>query len=213
MACFHLVDLLFIDIVMDSVFLIRHDDRAAVSDVYHRVCHIFVEVAARSCHIMRQFRKSRKACKGNILRAADAELCHAAAPYRNMMGNAEVMDALSFIDTAAAAGFDIDDLAAAKTDCHFCRFVGNDAFIEADRCLDSFLERGMVDDIFFSERLFNVLEMLFIHGAEEVDILKRVGGIGIDGKRDIPEFLPDGLDDFNVAARMDFDLRSVIAKF
>lgn len=71
----------------------------------------------------------------------------------------------------------------------------------------------MVDDIFFSERLFNVLEMVFIHGAEEVDILKRVGGIGIDGKRDIPEFLPDGLDDFNVAARMDFDLRSVIAKF
>lgn len=73
-----------------------------------------------------------------------------------MMGNAEVMDALSFIDTAAAAGFDIDDLAAAKTNCRFCRFVGNDAFIEADRCLDSFLERGMVDDIFFSERLFMI---------------------------------------------------------
>ena len=49
-----------------------------------------------------------------------------------MMGNAEVMDALSFMDTAAAAGFDIDDLAAAKTNCRFCRFVGNDAFIEAN---------------------------------------------------------------------------------
>ena len=175
MSCFHLVDLFFIDLVADAIVFIRYDDGAAIGDVHHGARDVLIEVTIGRCHIVSQFGESRKAGKGDILRAADAELRHPAAPDWDAMCHAEIMNAFSFIDPAAAAGLDIDDLAAAETDRCLSGFIRNDTFIQTDRRLDFLLQRRVVDNVFFSQRLLDILQLILIHFLEKIDILQRIG--------------------------------------
>ena len=70
----------------------------------------------------------------------------------------------------------------------------------------------MVHDVLFAERLLDVLQLVFIHGAEKVDVRQGIGGVRVHRERDVAEFSPDGFHHFDVLSRMDFDLRAVIAE-
>lgn len=57
------------------------------------------------------------------------------------------MNALGLIQTADAAGLDIDNPAALELNGSQSRIIGIDAFIQANRRFNSLLQRSMINDI------------------------------------------------------------------
>ena len=121
-----------------------------------------------------------KSGHGDILGAADAGFEHAAAPDRNAIALAKIVDAFGLEKTADATEFDIDDFASAEGDGGFGLFVGVDAFVETDGRLKIFLDFDVAEEIVPAQGLLDHHEVVGIELLEERKIFVAVGGVGID---------------------------------
>jgi hypothetical protein len=78
--------------------------------------------------------------------AADTRLEHSAAPDRNTVIAADIMQGTSFPVPADPAEFDVDDLARAQLDC-LSRIVRRvNRFVENKWASQSALKLGVIDD-------------------------------------------------------------------
>src|SRR6478609_5687828 len=89
------------------------------------------------------------------MRAANAGLQHAAAPYGNAAAMGHVMDRDGFTEAAHAANFDIDDLARPQFQGSLRIAPTVDGFIQADARLQLLLQAGMKIKIVVPERLLD----------------------------------------------------------
>src|SRR5438876_6063750 len=101
------------------------------------------------------------------MRATDARLEHAAAPYRNSVVATDIVNSARFLVASDPPEFDVDDPAGADLD-GFARVVRRvDRLIEADRRLDLLLKFGMIDHVFVMQRLLEHHHALAIHFLED----------------------------------------------
>src|SRR5690606_15501682 len=91
----------------------------------------------------------------HVRRAAEARLQHAAAPHRDPVGPAQVVDAAGLQVAAHPAGLDVDDGAGAEGDGGR-RVLGRfDGLVEADGGAQFAGEAGVLDEVVVGERLFD----------------------------------------------------------
>src|SRR3990172_11916478 len=99
----------------------RHADRALLGNSHFGLDDILGPVAAAGRYVAGQ-REIGQRRKRDVMRAADAGFQHAAAPHRNALVAAEIMNAPRRAVAAHAAQLDIDDAAGALRNRPPCVF-------------------------------------------------------------------------------------------
>src|SRR5580658_2947364 len=89
------------------------------------------------------------------MRASDARFEHAPAPYRNLLGAANVVNLFGFAESAYASDFDVDDAACPGLERNGRGTCADDRFIEANRGAQFFLQAGVVVDVVVPQRLLD----------------------------------------------------------
>ncbi len=107
---------------------------------------VFVPVAGAGGDVAGQG-EIRKSGHGDVVSAADAGFEHATAPDGDGVFLAKIMDAFGFAETADATEFNVDNFAGAESDGGFGLLEGVDAFVEADRRLQSFLNGDVAEEV------------------------------------------------------------------
>ena len=127
---------------------------------------VFSPVAAAGGNVAGK-RKIRERRHGDVVRAADAGFEHAAAPDRNGIRLAKIVNAARGSVSADAAEFDVDDFAGADFDRGARVFDIVDAFIEANRRFDLALQLGVGKDVVPAKRLLDH------HEVEGIELLEK----------------------------------------
>src|SRR5260370_14114090 len=126
---------------------LRGDGHFGIDDVFGPVTLAGGDVAGQ--------RKVSQGGESNIVRSADAGFEQAAAPHRNAVIAAEIMDAPRRSKSTHAAQLHINDAAGAQRDGGLGVLFAVDALVEADRRLESALQFHMAPDVVPAERLFD----------------------------------------------------------
>src|SRR5260370_15293292 len=104
------------------------------------------------------------------MRAADARLEHAAAPYGNTMGLRQIVDSQSFPKSAHAPELDVENPAGLEPD-RLLRMVHRaDAFVQADGRVELGLERRLVDDFVVRQRLLDHHKVQLVESLQPIGI-------------------------------------------
>jgi hypothetical protein len=143
--------------------------------------------------------------------AAYAGFEHATAPDGDVAGLAEIVNAASFVVTAYAAEFDVDNFASAESDGGFRLFVSVNAFIEADGSLERFLDFDVAEEVVPAEGLLDHHEVERVELFEQGKIFPAISGVGVDGKFDARKFLANTLDYGEILAGLDFEFDALVA--
>src|SRR5438128_12437938 len=111
--------------------------------------------------------------------AANAGFEHASTPHRQVMALAEIVNLLGLAKSSHAADFDIHDPASSGFDGSGTIAGVTNGFIEADRSVQFTLKPCVVIDVIIPERLFDHEQVELIEFAKMINIIERVGRIGI----------------------------------
>src|SRR5579859_1581155 len=141
-----------------------HANGALRRDGYFRLDDVLVPVAPARGHVARQ-RKIRQRRKRDIVRPPNPGLQHPAAPHRHMLRLADVVDLLRYRVPAHASHLDVDDLARSQRDGGLCLLQRVNAFIQANRRLQFFLQRHVTVQIVPAQRLLDH------HQMERIELL------------------------------------------
>ncbi len=147
-----------------------------------------------------------------VRRPADPGLQHPAAPHRDALGEAQVVDANRFEVAADPARLDVGDLAGTELDRVGGARRRHERLVEADRCVDLGGEPGVADDVVLGQRLFDQEQVVVVEPAEMGAVGAPVRRVGVDLERRVrsDEFAHGG-DLLDVGARLDLQLDAHVA--
>src|SRR2546427_10598495 len=149
----------------------------------------------------------------HVVRTADAHLEPPAAPHGQVVGGADVVNALRRGEPPDPAGLDIHDARRTDRDRLPRVLAGVDRFVEADRRLDLALERRVVDEVIVRERLLDHHRPRRIDAFEKLDVAERVRRVRVEHEGQIGEGLAGRLRDLDREARLDLELHALVSAF
>src|SRR3989454_40814 len=147
----------------------------------------------------------------NIVRATYAGFQHPAAPDRYLALLAEVVDAARRGVSAHAPKLNVDDPARAQFDCRARLLFAVDALVQADRCLQFFLQLDVAVDVVPTERLLDHHQVVGFELFQQRPVLLAISRVGIHHQPDARKLLAQPVDGLDVPARLDFDLDALVA--
>src|SRR5580704_4434630 len=106
--------------------------------------------------------------------ASDARFEHAAAPDRNLLGVADVVNLLGFAESSYTSNFDIDEAACAGLDRNGRSAGADDRLIEANGGAQLLLQPGVIENVVIPERLLDHQQIELIEGPEMFDLIECV---------------------------------------
>src|SRR6266700_1772237 len=151
--------------------------------------NIFCPVALAGRHVAGK-RKIGQRRKRNVVRAANPRLKHAAAPHRNTVLLADVVNPARHAVAAHPAHFDIDDLARPQLHGRLRLLFAVHAFIQANRSLKPFLKLDVAVEIVPAKRLLDHHQVKAIELLQQRKVRKRVSGVLVNHQFDSWKFLP-----------------------
>ena len=150
--------------------------------------------------------------EGSVGRAAEPGLDHPAAPDRDPVRLAQIVDPSGVQVAADPAGLDVDHLRGPQRDRVGGRPDRDHRFVKADRGSDQPGEFRVLSQVVLGQRLFDQQQIERVQPAQHPGIGQRVGRVGVDLQQDqLAEPLPDGLHRRDVPAGFDLQLDPDVA--
>ena len=87
----------------------------------------------------------------------------------------------------------------------------DDGFIKADRGAQFFLQARVIVDVVVPQWLLDHEQIELVELAQVLDLIERVGRVGVTTERDIGPARADAFEHIQIPARLDFDLDAAIA--
>ena len=141
---------------------------------------------------------------------ADTALQHAAAPDRDIAGEAESLDFSGAGVAADAAHLDVDDARGAEVQSSFSIADVADRLVEAQGGLQMPLKFCMIGDVIPPERLLHHQEVKFVETLQMFQFCEGVSRIGIYGQKNAGVNIADGAHNFEIFARFDLKFDALI---
>src|SRR5207245_73749 len=182
---------------------LRRDGHFGIDDVFGPIALAGGDITGK--------REVRQGGEGDVMRAADAGFEHAAAPHRNAVIAAEVVDAPRRGESAHTAQLHIDDAAGAQRNGRLRVLFGMDAFIETDRRLELALQFRVAPDIVPAERLLDHHQVVGFEFAQPRRVLESIRGIRVYHQTNLGKTPPQARHRRHIVTRLDLDLDALIA--
>src|SRR5579864_6904231 len=173
--------------------------------------NVFCPVALAGRHVAGQ-REIRQRRERNVVRAPDAGLQHPAAPHRDAVLLADVVNVTRHGESAHTAKLYIDDLARAQFHGRARLLFGMHAFIQANWSFEPLLKLDVTINVIPAERLLDHHQIKTIELLQERKIIHCISGVGIHHQLDSRKLLPQTLHLLQVFARLDLDLDALVAR-
>src|SRR5215472_13206272 len=140
--------------------------------------NVFRPVALARRHVARK-REIWQSGESNIMRAPDAGLQHPAAPYRDAVLLADVVNAARHCESAHTAKLDVDDLARAQFRGRPRLLLRMHTFIQTNWSFQPLLQLDVTVEVVPSKRLLDHHQIETIELFQQRKIVQCIRGVGI----------------------------------
>src|SRR6266404_6999580 len=189
----------------------RHANRPLRRHCHFRLDDVLMPIAPAGGYVPGQ-NKVRQSGKRDVVCASDPGLQHPAAPHRNAVRLAKIMDLLRRRVPADASQLDVDDLAGTQRDRRPRVLQRVNAFVQANRRFEPLLQFHVTVQILPPQRLLDHHQVISIELLQQRPVRRAIRGIGIHHQLDTRKILPHPLHLLHVFARFDFDFDALVAR-
>src|SRR6185437_5166309 len=143
--------------------------------------------------------------------SADTGFEHATAPCWNAFLETVLLNLPCLPVAGYTPQLDVDDTAGSHGDCSLHIAQAMDALVQADRRTQLPLQLGMLINLIPAQRLLHIVEGELVEPSQRGYILKRIGGVCVNGQRNIRVCFAHGLDDINIVPWLDLELDAPVS--
>src|SRR6202041_1275705 len=188
----------------------RHANRSLPRHFHLGLDYVFSPISPARRHVTRQ-RKIRQRRHRDVMRPPDSRLQHPAAPHRNPLRLAQIVNPPRHRMPSHAPNLDVDNAARAYLNRRPRILVVMNALVETDRRIRLPLQLRVRVNIVPSQRLLHHDQVKPIKLLQVRGILQRVRRIRVNHQANARKSLAKGPRRLDILTRLDFDFDPLIS--